>query len=111
VGGIIAVVGSIAAQISQFQFVWQAALVSGLLYFLISFNNDPKYRFSRYAIWILGSWLLIGQILPNLEAWFKIENDIINGSVHFVSGNNGWLTIVALGLSGFLFWLDFKQNK
>ncbi|MDX2069888.1 MAG: leucine-rich repeat domain-containing protein [Haliscomenobacter sp.] len=106
-----AVAGSVLDYFIDFQFIWQTALVSGLFYFLLSFNNDPKYRFSRYAVWILGTWLVIGTILPNIEAWANIQNDVINGSIHFVSDNNVVLTIAALVLSGGLFWLDFKQNK
>lgn len=109
-GGSIGLAVGIVAFLLAFQYSWQSGLVSGLLIFVYYFSNDPKYRFSRYAMMILGTWLVLGQLLPNIKAFFNIQSTALNGFVEIVNKNNDWLTVAALGLSGFLFWLDFQNN-
>lgn len=108
--GVSIVVGLITFSI-PLQYAWQIAVVMGLIVFLYEFNNDPKYRFSRYAMAILSTWLLFGQLLPNIKALFVIKSTALNGFIDIVNENNNVLSVLVAVLVGVLFVLDFKNNQ
>ncbi len=92
-------------------FAFLIGMVSGLCYFLISYNNDKRYRFSRFAFGIFGIWLVVGQLLPNIKALFKVKGENFNGSIEYINDNNIGITVMAFMMSAFLCLLDYLENK
>jgi internalin A len=89
----------------------QITAMTFLLVSLFSINQDPKYRYYRLATHIIGGFLTLSLLLPNIDSFVQIDNAFVKGVVKFSNDTNVVLTALMIGLVGWLLWMDFKKNK
>jgi hypothetical protein len=103
-------VGTISGGITWWYINWSFGIFAFIISFLITMFFNPERRFWRSA-WIILTLSGIS-IFPKIVGNLKIpENELFNGIIKFGENIPLPLSISLLILAGFLFWLDYKENK
>jgi internalin A len=89
----------------------QITAITFLIVSFFSINQDPKYRYFRLATRIIGGFLTLSLLLPNIDSFVQIDNAFVKGVIKFSNDTNVILTALMIGLVGWLIWMDFKKNK
>jgi hypothetical protein len=89
----------------------QITAITFLIVSFFSINQDPKYRYYRLATRIIGGFLTLSLLLPNIDSFVQIDNAFVKGVIKFSNDTNVFLTALMIGLVGWLLWMDFKKNK
>jgi hypothetical protein len=90
---------------------FQITAITFLMVAYFGINKDPKYRHFRLATQIIGGFLTLNLLLPNIDSFFQIDNPFLKGVIKFSNDTNILLTALVIGLVGWLLWMDFKKNK